>query len=97
MIEAWDVVRWANALIASGIVMVMTMDSIHRWSTLTKRMQRVVPWVVMTYVVIAYGSGEVAAQDPPVQPGLRVVLMSLTLIGLVIALVYRLSDEEESA
>lgn len=96
MIEMWDALRWVNAGIASLVVVLMTTDAIYRWDTLTARMQRVVPWVICTYVVIAYGSGEVAAQEAHVEPGLRVTFLSLTLIGLVIALLYRMSDREEA-
>ena len=83
----WDVVRWINVVLAMGAVCLLVSGTIQRWHDMPKRIQRIAPWVACTYVIVAYGSGEAAAQDA--EPWLRVLLMTLNLCGLLIALLYR--------
>jgi len=92
----WDIVRWVNVALSFGVVTVMTMGAWYRWKDMPTRFKRITPWVILTYVIIAYGSGEVAANPGTVSPGVRVGLMSLTLIGLLIALLYRIDDPDYS-
>ncbi len=87
----WDVVRWVNVALAMTTVALLIAGAVFRWQVMPKRFQRITPWVIGTYVVIAYGSGEAATMDA--RPGLRVALVTLNLIGLVIALLYRIGDE----
>lgn len=87
----WDLLRWANVVLASAVVMLLMAGTIHRWHDMPARIKRIVPWVIATYVVIAYGSGEAAHQDTP--PGYRVVLLMCVLAGMVIALSYRIDDD----
>lgn len=92
-----DLARWLIVLIAGLDVVLMTAGSIKRWDTFTPRLRRIIPWVVMTYVTIAYGAAEVAANKTPVPPGLRVPFMALVLLGLFVALVYRIDEDDPSA
>lgn len=89
----WDVVRWLNVALAALVVVLLIAGSMRRWHVMPERMRRIVPWVIATYVVIAYGSGEVASAEEPVDPGLRVTMLVLVLVGLVIALMYRIDDD----
>lgn len=84
----WTAFRWANVALSSTAVVLMIVGSFRHWDVLTLRVKRIIPWVVMTYVVIAYGSGELATTDPPVPPGIRVMMAFLTLTGLVVALLF---------
>lgn len=90
----WDVVRILNVILSMGVVIAMTMGATARWNSMPKRFQRITPWVVLTYAVIAYGSAEVAHQKDVASPGIRVVLMMLNLIGLLIALLWRITAED---
>jgi len=87
----WDILRWLNVLLAMFVVAAMVAGSMARWHVMPKRLKRIIPWVVMTYVVIAYGSGEAARQDTP--PGVRIALMLCTLAGLLVALLWRIDDD----
>lgn len=86
-----DLIRWLNVALAMAVVVLLVTGAVYRWHAMPKRFQRITPWVIGTYVIIAYGSGEAATADAP--PGLRVSLLALDLIGLVIALLYRIGDE----
>lgn len=88
----WDTVRWINVALSGLVVVLLLIGAIYRWDSMPKRFQRITPWVIGTYVIIAYGSGEVAA-TADVDPGIRVALMFLDLCGLVVALLYRFGDE----
>ena len=88
-----DIVRWANVALASIVVVAMVAGTVARWDIMPSRLRRIVPWVILTYVVIAYGSGEVASSTEPVDPGLRVFLLVGTLSGLAIALLYKIHDD----
>lgn len=90
MIES-DYVRWFNVALSSLVVALLIAGAVTRWDVMPKRFKRISPWVIATYVIIAYGSGEAATSDTP--PGFRVFLLALTLTGLVIALLYRIDDE----
>lgn len=87
----WDIVRWFNVALSSVVVALLIAGAVARWDVMPKRFRRITPWVVSTYVIIAYGSGEAATSST--SPGYRVLLLALTLIGLVIALLYRIGDE----
>ena len=87
---SWDVFRWVNMICAIAVVALLIMGAMHRWSTMPIRFKRITPWIIATYVVIAYGSGEALATD--VEPGYRILLMMCVLLGLITALVYRMGD-----
>ena len=87
----WETLRWVNVALSMGAVCLLVAGTMHRWRVMPKRIQRIAPWVACTYVIVAYGSGEAAAQDA--DPGLRVLLLTLNLVGLLIALLYRLGDD----
>lgn len=86
--EVWEWLRWANVALSSLVVVLLVMGAVTRWDHMPARFKRITPWVILTYVIIAYGSGEALAQD--VEPGLRVGLMLLNLCGLLVALVWRM-------
>lgn len=89
-----DALRWLVVAVASGDAAFLFAGAIARWDTFTPRLKRIVPWVVATYVVIAYGAGEVAAAPTPPPTGIRVVLMLLVLLGLLTALSYRITEDD---
>ena len=86
-----DTLRWLNVGLSMVVVAALVAGAFYRWHMMPKRFQHITPWVIGAYVIIAYGSGEAAAAD--VEPGLRVALLNLDLIGLVIALLYRIGDD----
>lgn len=88
-----DFLRWTNVVLAMLVVALMITGTIRRWAVMPGRLRRVIPWVIGTYVVIAYGSGEVAASSTDVDPGIRVLLLILILLGLVVALLWRMHDD----
>lgn len=90
----WDTIRWLNVLMSSGVVALLLAGSIARWDIMPLRIRRVIPWIIFTYVIIAYGSAEIAWQTGDASPGLRVVLLLLNLIGLIVALVYNFADDD---
>lgn len=92
MIPDW--LRWANVALAGLVVMLLVMGTIARWRVMPGRLRRIVPWIICTYVVLAYGSGEAARQDTP--PGVRVALTACVLSGLVVALLYRIGEDDYS-
>ena len=81
-----DALRWLNVVLSMIVVAALVAGAFHRWHVMPKRFQRITPWVIGTYVIIA-----AAAAD--VEPGLRVALLTLDLIGLVIVLLYRIGDD----
>jgi hypothetical protein len=93
-VNASDLARWVIVVLAMATVALLLAGSIHRWHVMPKRIQRAVPWVIATYAVIAYGAGEAAHQHAA--PGYRIVLMILVLCGLVVALSYRIDDDDYS-
>lgn len=88
--ETWDWLRWVNVVLSGLVVVLLVMGATARWDHMPARFKRIVPWVILTYVIIAYGSGEVATSSETVDPGLRVGLMMLNLTGLIVALVWRM-------
>lgn len=92
MIADW--MRWLNVILAGLDVLLLVAGSIARWDHMPARLRRIVPWVIATYVVIAYGSGEAARQDTPA--GVRVALTACVLSGLMVALLYRIGDDDYS-
>lgn len=89
-----DFFRWANVILAFAAVMLLTAGTVARWKHMPARIRRAMPWVIATYAVIAYGSGEIASSHDPVDPGLRVALMLLILLGLVGTLLFGLTSED---
>lgn len=94
--EVWDWLRWVNAALSGVVVVLLTMGAVARWEHMPARFKRIVPWVVLTYALIAYGSGEAAADPTQIDPGLRVGLIMLNLCGLIVALVFRIQDPDYS-
>lgn len=92
-----DWFRWANVLMAGIVVLLLTAGAVARWHVMPARFRRITPWVIATYVVIAYGSGELAASSQHVDPGLRVWLLLIDLAGLLVALAwgFRATDYDE--
>lgn len=88
-----DVLRWAIVTLAALDGALLTAGTIKRWDVLPPLLRRVVPWVIGTYVVIAYGAGEVAAHHTPVPAGFRLVLTLVDLLGLAAALSYRIHED----
>lgn len=88
LIDFVTAIRWVNVVIASLVVALLVAETVTGWREMDLRDKRIIPWIIMTYVVIAYGSGELATAPNKVPPGFRVVLLSLTLIGLAIALLF---------
>jgi hypothetical protein len=86
----WDALRIFNVIASIVVVALLFMGAIARWDEMPLRFKRITPWVIGTYVVIAYGSGEAFAND--VEPGYRIVLLSANLLGLIVSLVYRMGD-----
>ena len=86
-----DTLRWLNVVLSMIVVAALVAGAFHRWHVMPKRFQRITTCVTGTYVITAYGSGEAAAAD--VEPGLRVALLTLDLIGLAIVLLYRIGDD----
>lgn len=93
--EAWDWMRWVNAGLAGLALMLLTLETTRRWDQMNRRLRRLVPWVLATYAVIAYGSGELAASAQRVDPGLRVGLMLVVLLGLAGALGLNVRDRSD--
>lgn len=89
-----DWLRWVNVCLAMVDVMLLIAGSIARWKAMPRRFKRIVPWVIATYVVLAYGSGEAARQETPA--GVRVALTACVLSGLMVALLYRIGDDDYS-
>lgn len=92
----WDGWRWVNAALALLAVMALSFGTRVRWKYMTRRLRRIVLWVILTYAIIAYGSTEVALSNPDVSAGLRVFLTTLNLVGLNIALLYGITDDVEN-
>lgn len=90
--EWFELVRWVNVVLSGLVVVLLIAGSWARWPVMPPRFKRIAPWVIATYVVLAYGSGEAAQQGAPV--GVRVALFAVTLMGLVIALLYRIDARD---
>lgn len=86
--DVWDWLRWVNAGLAGVVVVLLVGGTVARWHAMPRRLRRIAPGVIATYVVIAYGSGELAASDAIVDPGLRVWLLMAVLVGLIGALAW---------
>lgn len=95
-LETWDWLRWVNAGLAGLVVVLLIMGAVARWDHMPARFKRIVPWVILTYVILAYGSGEVASAPADVDPGLRVGLLAGNLTGLLVALLWRFDDPDYS-
>lgn len=91
----WDVLRWVNVVLALAVVAFMTASVVARWDITPKRLRRVYPLIIATYVIIAYGSAEVATSETYVDPGLRVVMLLLVLLGLLAVLLFNLIVDED--
>jgi hypothetical protein len=91
MAEAMEAIRWVNVVLAFASLAVLVGTLTRRWDVLSHRIRRIGIAFCGVMAVIAYGSGEAASQDVP--PGIRVVLMFLSLAGLVGALLWRFDEE----
>lgn len=88
-----DVLRWVNVGAACLVVSLLVAGTMLRWESMPLRIRRLMPWIIFTYVVIAYSNAEVAiTENAP--PGLRVVLTALNLIGLIVALLFDFTEVE---
>lgn len=100
---AWEGWRYVNAVLSLIAVLLLSWGSAVRWREMPPRIRRITPWVIFTYAIISYGSVEVARSEVPVPPGVRVLLTTLNLVGLIIALLVGIKDDryphpsEESA
>lgn len=92
--EAWQWARYVNAVLALAVFGLLIASVWARWDYIPLRYRRILPWVVATYGVVAYGSVEVARTDPHIPPGYRVGLLSIVLIGMIVALLYGIGDKE---
>lgn len=91
-VDMWDVLRWLNVFMAAGAASLLMASTIRRWEGLSPRVQRITVWFIVILLVIAYGSGEAAAQNAP--EGLRVIMMLLALAGLIGTLLYRFNERD---
>lgn len=89
----WEALRWTNVALSMVAVGLLIAGTMFRWDEMPARLRRIAPWVVCTYAIIAYGSGEAAATDA--EPGLRILFLALNLVGLLIALLYRFGHETD--
>lgn len=89
-----DLMRWINVALSGAVVALLITGAMHRWEHMPRRFKRITPWVIGTYVISAYGSGEIAASDVEIPIGFRVVLLMVNLIGLLIALLLGMGDDE---
>lgn len=92
---SWDFIRWVNVALSGLVVVLLIADFIDRWPAMSTRSKRVDPWIILTYLILAYGSGEVARSSTEVPPGIRVTLLLLDLFGLAIALAYRTPGDDD--
>lgn len=83
----WDILRWVNCATSIAVVALMTTMAVGRWHRMSLELRLVLPWVIGTYVIIAYGSGEIAASAQEVPIGLRVTLLLVDLLGLAVSLI----------
>lgn len=90
----WSNLRLVNVAVAGLVVILFGLQMVRNWHTYPRRFKRTMPWVLSTYVVIAYGSGEAAADPHPISPGLRVALLLAVMAGLVVALLLNVHDDE---
>lgn len=88
----WDVGRVVNAVLSSIVVMVMIMGLMRHWDEMPRKVRHIGPWVIGTYVIIAYGSGSLAAEPGDIPAGYRVGLMMLNLTGLLIVLLWHFDE-----
>ena len=81
-----DFLRVLNILLSLLVVFFLTLGTVAHWAEIPPRYQKMAPWI------IAYGSWEVANQAGDVPIGFRVALMMLDLIGLLIAIIWKIND-----
>lgn len=92
--DVWDWMRWVNAVLAGVVVLLLVAGTVARWHVMPQRFRRIAPGVIGTYVIIAYGSGEIAASPDHVDPGLRVAFLMVDLLGLIVALLWGFADHD---
>lgn len=85
------ILRWINIAAAMLVVILMIAGLMKRWNITPLRYKLMAPWIIGTYVVIAYGSGEALASNRPA--GFSLLLLTCDLLGLVVALIYGIDDE----
>lgn len=89
-----DATRWTLVALSMLVVIALIVDAIVRWESLPKRFQRTTPWIIATYVVLAYGLGEVAYSRTELPLGLRLLLLAVVLVGLLAALVASVTHDD---
>ena len=88
LLVGFDEFRWLNAGLNAGLAALALAVWTYRGLTLAEGMhghgRRVVAWVAVLLAVSCYGSVEAAIQGAP--PGWRVLLLTISLSGLLAAL-----------
>lgn len=82
---------YGQALLALLVLLLIAIATARTWDQLHPGWRRVLVLGVVEHAVIAYGAWEARHLDVPVE--LRVFLMTLTLVGLAIALVILLLED----
>jgi len=88
-------VWYGQAVLAFFVLFLLTVAIAVEWPAIAPAWRRVLLIGVVEHAVIAYGSWEAKGSDVAVE--LRVFLLTLTLIGLVIALLILLVDHSRGA
>lgn len=91
--SVWEWFRVFNAGLSLFVFALILAGTVARWDKVPIRFRRIIPWIAMTYGIIAYGSLEIVRSDVFVPPGFRVGLMTLTLLGLFVAMLYGIGDQ----
>lgn len=86
-----EFLRWANVVLAFMSLSVLVTTLIRRWHLLSPRIRRIGVAFCVLLATVSYGSGEAARQDVP--PGVRVFMATASLVGLVIALLWRFDED----
>lgn len=86
-----DSLRWVNIAVSMLVVALLIAGLMKRWHVTPLRYKLMSPWIVGTYVVIAYGSGEALASGRPY--GISLLLLTCDLLGLIVALIYGLDED----
>ena len=88
--DFWDVLRLLNIMLSVIAQVGLTMAVVFRWEEFTPRLRRITPWLISVFAVWCYGIGEQLANET--EPGLRVPLATLVLLGLDSSLFYHFRE-----